>query len=113
MPHPRFPHRTYHRAAALVRSLDPLIAALDAIPHTERRLPMPPAMQERGWRKMAAARRTLGLPPVPDSIEREMPGELAAEIVSVLAQLSTLKPLQTKYTPSKRTKSYPRASERV
>jgi hypothetical protein len=108
----RVPHRTYHRAAALARGLDPLIAELDAIPIAARRSPMAPALRERGWRKMEAARRQLGLPPVPDSIEREMPGELAAEIVSVLAHLSTLKPLQTKYTPGVHKRSYPRPQKR-
>jgi hypothetical protein len=109
----RFPHRTYYRAAALRSGLDPLIEALDAIPVADRRSSMPVSLRGRGWRAMEAARRTLGLPPLADSIEREMPGELAAEIVSVLAQLTTLKPRQTKYTPGARQKSYPRASERV
>jgi hypothetical protein len=112
MPRP-IPHRTYHRAAALRDGLDPIIDALDAIPLADRRSPMPPELSERGWRRVEAARRTLGLPPLPDSIEREMPGELAAEIVSVLAHLTTLKPLQTKLTPGARQKSYPRRSERV
>ena len=105
----RFPHRTYQRAAALVRSLDPLIAELDAIPVAARRSPMPSALQQRGWRRMEAARRQLGRPPIPDSFEREMPGELVAEIASVFAHLNNLKPRQTKYTPGVHQKSYPRA----
>ena len=109
----RLPRRTYYRAAALRAGLDPIIDALDAIPAADRRAPMPPSLRDRGWRAMAAARRTLGLPPLPDSIEREMPGELAAEIVSVLAQLTTLTPMQTKLTPGARQKRYPRRQQRV
>jgi hypothetical protein len=109
MPRP-FPRRTYHRAAAMRRGLDPIIHELDAL--TDRRGPMTASLRGRGWRAIEHARKLLGMPPVPASAEREKPAELVVEILSVFARLATLKPLHRLATPGVRQKSYPRALER-
>lgn len=111
MPRP-FPRRTYHRAAALRATLDPIIAELDAIPLTHRRSPMRPSLHGRGWRVVDSGRSLLGLPPLLDSTDRKMPGALVVEIVSILDRLTTLKPLHRLASPGVHQKSYPRARRR-
>ena len=102
--------RRINRVLELDRRLAELTHELDTLP--DRRAPLNPEAAQRGWRVIDDLRRTLRLPPTPESDRGREPFKLVVQVLEIGQHFNPRKALGIKATPLGPKKSYPRASRR-